>query len=171
MTQARLMTLCILLWLGCCGPAPAATSAASAAAVKAAFVYNFIKFTEWPEGTLGDTQSAITICTNTDDELRSALERLNGKQAKGRAIVVRDTRQGNWQECHVAVLNKEPHRRPDKADPILTVATYTDERAILRLFLVGNKLRFAVNLKAARAASIRLSAKLLSVAAEVHDES
>lgn len=141
--------------------------AASAAAVKAAFVYNFIKFTEWPAGALGEADTPISICTNADDELRAALDSLNGKQAKGRSIVVRDLPHVTWQECHVAMLQEPPALTPGKTEPVLTVSTYVDDNAMLRLFLAGNRLRFAVNLRAARMADISLSAKLLSVAAEV----
>src|SRR5437879_10455237 len=58
--------------------------------VKTAFLYNFVKFVEWPDDAFQSAKDPIAICMIGYDPQRRALEDLvRGKAIQGRAIVVR----------------------------------------------------------------------------------
>ena len=84
------------VWLAACclGGAVAPEAAGEAAvtddAVMAAFIYNFGKFAEWPEGTAGERSGRFEICvTGVREDLRKALAALQGKSVQGREVAVR----------------------------------------------------------------------------------
>ena len=57
--------------------------------VKAAFVYNFAKFVQWPPETLSPSDPQLTLCVLGQDPLGEALEELTGKMASGRKFSTR----------------------------------------------------------------------------------
>lgn len=148
--------------------APAAPPGVSEQAVKAAYMYNFIKFTEWPQDALADDDRELVICSDAGDELREALKSLARKPAKGRTIAVRILPDSGLDGCHAALI-EDPRNanRLGGSGAVLTVTTFNDDAAMIHLFRSGKKLRFGVNLKPSQRASIKLSAKLLAVAADV----
>ena len=66
--------------------------AQQASQVKAAFLFNFAKFVEWPPGTFADDQAAITLGFSDRDPLAEALEALQGKVVQGRRLEIRRCR-------------------------------------------------------------------------------
>lgn len=155
--------LCLLV-----GPSAAAPPGASEAAVKAAYVYNFIKFTEWPQVALAESDRELVICSDADDALQEALQSLASKPAKGRTISVRTLPDAGLDGCHAALIDKP--RNADRlggTEAVLTVSMFDNDAAMIYLFRSGKKLRFSVNLEPSQRASIKLSAKLLAVAADV----
>lgn len=148
---------------------PAAPGGASEEAVKAAYVYNFIKFTEWPDKAF-TADDSLVICTDAEGELASAMHALKGRKAGGRSVQVRELPDQGLEGCQVALLDSRDNaERCDTGQPVLTITTFNQPGAVIRLFIESNKLRFAIDLGAARRGPIKLSAKLLSVAAEVID--
>ncbi len=165
-------TTLVLGWLSvfAFAPAIAAPPGASEAAVKAAYVYNFVKFTDWPAEAFAD-DSTLVICTDAKDELSEALLSLDGKKAGTRRIVVQGLPAQGLAGCQVALIDSANNAaRCEVAQPVLTITTFNQPGTVIRLFLDNNKLRFAIDLGAARRGSIKLSAKLLSVAVTVIDK-
>ena len=71
-----------------CPSAPAAEGIGEAE-VKAAFVFNFIKFVEWPSSAFHSPEDPILLSVLGNDPTGAALASLDGKKVSGRLLVVR----------------------------------------------------------------------------------
>jgi hypothetical protein len=143
--------------------------------VKAAFLYNFAKFVEWPQGTFANSTDPITICTVGQNPFGSALEDMvKGKKVGDRAFAVRrlpDTQQAS--QCQILFIGGAEWRRTGalleavKSPGILTVGETDDFTAlggIINFRLDGPRVRIRVDLQAAERGKLRISSKLLSLA-------
>lgn len=144
----------------------------SAAAIKAAFVFNFAKFVEWPESAFADPRSPLELCL-TGPGLEGRLQRLEGREAQGHPIHVRQLGlQDSPGACHILVLEGAPAERAPllqavDGKAVLTVADSADfprEGGIIGLFVAANRVQFSVNLGAAQDAGLKLSARMLQLA-------
>lgn len=172
-------------WLGVAGLALAAllvaafataagqgTSVVSDDALKAAFLYNFAKFTEWPAMPAG---APIVACIVGDDRIAAALvETVRGQNIGGHALEVRRVQDGAaWQACQLLFISTSETRRSAaglvfiKTLPVLTVS---DDRGfaavdgIIELYVEDGRMRFAINVDAAERSGLRLSSRLLGLA-------
>lgn len=170
----RATSLAVACWLvsGCCTVVVA--QQASGPQLTAAFLLNFVKFTSWPDGTLG-ASSALSVCVLDNDRVADELTVLaRTTRIEGREIAVRRvTLQQGLQQCQVLYGGDVDHRRTGPLldatsdQPILTVGASSDfaERGGVANFFVDNgRMRFAVNPKAAERANLRISSRLLSLA-------
>lgn len=145
--------------------------------VKAAFLFNFAKFIEWPAAA---SQAPLVVCVGGDGELQQALEMLvAGKTANGRTIVVKgvdDPRRAP--ACDILFLAPVAESRlvetlqGSSGRSVLTVGDQNDAEGatmVIRFFEQDSKIRFTVDLQAASRAGLRISSKLLSVAKIVRD--
>lgn len=142
--------------------------------IKAAFIFNFARFTEWPEGSFAGARSKVRICYRSDDPLGDALTTIDGKQIGTRAIeVVRlDKDAGMSQGCHIAILPAAEIRGAAPAiRGLLTIADLTDlgqTDVAVGLIQIGRQIRFQVNTSVIAEADLRMSSKLLRLAAKVY---
>ena len=76
--------------------------------VKAAFLYNFVKFVEWPENNFTSSSTALTLCVLGQDELSAELERsVAGKSVLQRQIsAVRLDSPAQARGCHVLFIGE-----------------------------------------------------------------
>ena len=167
----------------CCGALTASRAraqSASASEVKAAFVYNFAKFSEWPPDALPE-QMPLLLCVTGDDELEGALRKaVQGQTIGGRPLAVRHVDlDASMRHCHVVYGSRLDlgHVRQlldlIKDAPVLSVSdvgSFANQGGVAELYKEGDKMRFAVNLESAQRAHLRLSSKLLSLARIVKDE-
>ncbi|MDJ0738330.1 MAG: YfiR family protein [Gammaproteobacteria bacterium] len=159
-----------LLALAACLRVDAAPPTASEAAIKAAYVFNVVKFTEWPDAAFGNDDDPLVICTDARGEQRSALDSLVGKQTRERSVAVRGLPDRDLTDCHVAVIEDRANDgRLGGRQPVLTITTFDHAESMVHVFVDGRRLRFAVRLPPAKQAAITFSAKLLGVAATVHE--
>jgi hypothetical protein len=146
--------------------------------LKAAFIYNFAKFTEWPPDVL-PAAGSFTACVVGDTPLREALERtVNKRQLAGRAMVVSEVQlDGKLRSCHLLYVSGPSARATAivvalAGAPVLTISDL-DEFAQLggtvELFVDNGQMRFKLNLAAARRNRLVLSSKLIVLAAHVRD--
>jgi hypothetical protein len=152
-------------------PLAAQTDPASEDRLKAAFVYRFPQFVEWPAGAL-DGRETLDICVvgpnpfgSTLDELVAG-ESLNGRRLAVRHLTVAQPIDG-CRVLYVAGENRRPLLSRVADQPILTVgdsSTFLDDGGIIRLTLVDRRVRFEVNALAAERARLRLSSQLLRLA-------
>jgi hypothetical protein len=167
--------LLLFAWLACGHASVAAQGAPDEHRLKAAFLYRFPQFVEWPaQATAGRT--TLDMCVLGPDPFDGVLEELaEGEQLEGRALKVRHPEGDRIDDCHILYLpatqarRREILRRLNDA-PILTVSdapTFLDEGGMIQLFLRENRLRFNINAGAAEKARIRLSAQLLRLAQTV----
>jgi hypothetical protein len=155
---------------------PLMAAAESESAVKAAFIYNFTKYTEWPpEG--GNT---LQLClVGRADPLLSAVKELQGKQSQGRRIVVRsvvEPETGALNDCRVIIVgaSEEGHLadilRNAEKHPALTVSEidrFIDAGGMIGLVVNNARVQFEINAGAAARANLKFSAQMLKLARRV----
>lgn len=143
------------------------------AAVKAAFIYNFTKFVEWPAEAGGPLQLCLLGET---DSLLAALANLEGKQSQGRSIQVRSAGRDTLDGCRVIVVGASETGRlaaildSAKKHPALTVSEvgqFADAGGMIGLVVNNAKVQFEINVQAAQRANLKLSAQLLKLSQKV----
>jgi len=145
--------------------------------VKAAFLFNFTKFVEWPGTAFANPSDPFVIAVLGNDPFQEALDILKGKAVKQRPIVVlRVAELGDLKSCHLLFVSSSERSRLASILPAahkmnaLTVgdAQGFGEKGVAVQFLIEEKrVRFAVNMGASREAGLKISSKLLSLATTV----
>jgi hypothetical protein len=162
-------------WLGAATAAPPALEHE----VKAAFLYQFIKFVEWPPKALQASGDTIIIGVLGDSPIVTALKSYEGAQAKGRRVVVRHFRdQEELEFSHVLFISASHRSRLDailkalKSSSTLTVSdvgAFGRLGGIINFVVVERRVGFEINKQAAEGASLKLSAQLLNLARAVRE--
>jgi YfiR/HmsC-like len=173
--MARMLSLLLLLGAALQASAQAPVQAFDEYQVKAAFLYNFAKFVEWPPGTFAISTDPIEICIVGQNPFGSALENMvQGKKVGDRTFAVRrfsDTLQAS--ECQILFIGAAEWKRTRalldavKSPGVLTVGEtddFTGLGGIISFRLDGPRVRIQVNLQTAEHAKLRISSKLLSLA-------
>lgn len=155
----------------------AQTPAASEYDVKAAYLYNFGKFVQWPPGERRDAES-FDICVVGRDPFGAALDRaVAGATVDKRPVHARRlARAAAAKGCHVLFVGALDARQ--EADLLAAVADsdvltvgdtsrFLDQGGMIRFVVDGSRVRFEVNLAPARAVGLTLSSDLLRVATAV----
>ncbi|HEX4004261.1 MAG TPA: YfiR family protein [Candidatus Acidoferrales bacterium] len=163
-------------------PARAAQGNPSEYQLKAAFVYNFAKFVDWPPKTYSNPQSPFAICILGDDPFGSLIDdALQGKTVADHPVVIRREKDATAaRHCQIVFVSaSEKHRLPEilealKGANILIVGDFDGFAArggTIELTLQDSRVRFAINPTAADDAGLRISSKLLALATIVHGTS
>lgn len=175
------VTFCALLVCGRLA-AHAETSAAKEYQVKAAFLYNFTKFTEWPAGSFASERAPIVIGILGKNPFGDELEKIvRGRTVNGRPLtVVQFSAAGEVHPgpggCHLLFVAASEERRTAAwadlpAGPgLLTVgesAAFAAAGGMINFMVVEDKARFEINLKAAEQSGLKLSAQLLKLAVAI----
>ena len=143
--------------------------------LKAAFVFRFAQFVDWPAAAL-DGRPSVEYCVWSPNPFGPVLqELLVGEKLAGRPLGVREVSTPTQiSTCHVLFLRGDAPVPSVIArigqQPILTVGEsprFLDEGGIIQLIRADSRIRFNVNLAAARQAGLRLSSHLLRLAAAV----
>jgi YfiR/HmsC-like len=146
--------------------------------IKAAFLFHFAQFVEWPEETFKDAGSPLIFCTLGEDPFHGALDvSLNGKTIDARSLRVLHLKPSqSVQVCQVLFLGAAENKLIPaamselKGKPVLTVGEtehFVLDGGMIGFSLDENKIRFAINLQAAGKAKLKISSKLLSLAKAV----
>lgn len=143
-------------------------------AMKAAYLYNFALFTEWP--ALPDDQ--LNLCILGKDAFGAALDSIDGKIVNGlRLSVHRISGSSRARQCQILFLGTSDRvnfRRllHDIEDlPVLTVTDNDDlvqAGIMIRMSIENKRLTFEINTEAARRARLAISSKLLRLAKTVY---
>jgi hypothetical protein len=142
--------------------------------LKAAFVYNFAVFTDWPPQAPVD----VVICVIGQDPFGPALDALAGKSVKGQSLAVRRLNTiAEARKCRVLFISEsEAHDLSRlltavKDLPLLTVADMPDaaqQGVMIGLVTEDRRVTFEVNVASARKAGIAISSRLLTLARIVY---
>jgi hypothetical protein len=144
--------------------------------VKSAYVFNFIKFVEWPEESIKRSRK-IRLCVIGNDRLHTSLAALEGRKVGEYAIqVVPHTGNEILNTCHVLFIGDQEQRRlvtiiKSLGDaPVLTISDipgFAERGGSIGLINRNDKMLFEVNLASTRKAELRLSGQMLNLAANI----
>jgi hypothetical protein len=148
--------------------------------VKAAFLYNFAKFVEWPAEAFDDADAPLTIGVLGEDPFGDTLEQtVKGKTANGRKLAIRRFHKvRDLQPCHILFISSSEKRHLSeildrlKGSSVLTVGEvegFAKRGGVINFFVEDNRIRFEVNVDAAKRAKLKMSSKLLRLARIVRD--
>jgi hypothetical protein len=146
--------------------------------IKAGFIYNFAKFVEWPAATFSQPDSPIVIGVLGTDPFGSVLDRIvEDKKIGPRGFVVKRYKWGkdlkDLKDCKILFVSASEKVHIDeilqsvKGQPILTVGEtpgFAERGGVIRFTLEDNRVRFEVNVDAARQAELNISSRLLTLA-------
>jgi hypothetical protein len=146
--------------------------------VKAAYLYKFAGYTEWPEGSFAQSDSALVIGVAGHDALAGQLELVvAGRSINGHPLTVRRLKRGDSPAgLHILCTSAADRSAmiellgQARALPILTVADDADglaHGAMIAFLMAQDRLRFDVGLKPVNQARLRISARMLAVAHQV----
>jgi YfiR/HmsC-like len=148
--------------------------------LKAAFLFNFAKFIDWPPESFSSAQSPFTICVLGKDPFgRSLDEPLPGKTIGGRPVMierVKDTL--NARRCQIVfVSTSESRNLAEVLDGLhgtsaLTVGEsehFAESGGAIQFTVEDKHVRFLINPDAGERAGLKFSSKLLALAKIVHD--
>lgn len=165
-------------------PAPAAAAAPPVSReyqLKAVFLYNFVQFVEWPAAALPDASAPIRIGVLGEDPFGTALDAaVRGETVRARRLEVKRARRiEELRDCQVVFIarSEERHAAAHLAElagrPVLTVGEtddFTRLGGIIAFYPEGKKIRFAINVGAARDRGLMISSELLELGKIVGDE-
>jgi hypothetical protein len=149
--------------------------------VKAAFLYNFAKFVEWPAGVFKTAKDPMLICVLGHNPFGNALEEaIGGKSIAGRALAYRQVSDSeSAAACQILFvgLADSKHFRSllENLKPmgILTVGEapgFASDGGVINFKLDDGRVHFEINVDAAEQKQLHISAKLLSLAQIVKSE-
>lgn len=172
-----------ILWLALTASTATAEQGVSAEEykLKAAFIYNFTQFIDWPDTAFPRTDAAFTLCVIDRDPFGSALRPLEKRRYKTHPIVVTYPKTAaETRSCNILYVD-DPLNMKLGSDlgqvlgdaPVLTISS--DESAMDAGIGIGfvnqaGKLRWKLNLDVMRKAQLKVSAKLIEIAVIVINE-
>jgi hypothetical protein len=146
--------------------------------IKAAFLYNFAMFVDWPEAAFVKGNAPFVICVLGTHFFENSLELLSkGKTLKKKSVIVRqisDVR--DMEGCHILFISaSEKLLLPEilavtKKRPVLTVSDldgFYKAGGVINFISLEGKVRFDINQKAAQAAGLKISSQLLKLAHDI----
>ena len=147
--------------------------------VKAAYLFNFLSYVQWPGEPASRTQP-ITLCVLGGDPFGDILTRaVRGRRSQGREVRVTPVgRTVEVDRCDVGFIPAEASPPPaawlEKLDgrPVLTVGEGRDfamQGGMIAFVVEDETVRFDVNLASARASGLQLSSRLVRLALRQHD--
>jgi hypothetical protein len=157
-------------------PQPSDRAAVGEYQVKAAFLYHFAKFVEWPAAA--KNRQTVAVCVLGGDPFGPALDfLLEDKTLHGKRFDIRRVSSAaEAQSCHLLFLALSDEQELQTglqalaAFPVLTVgdsSNFFTAGGMIRLFVEESKVRFDINLAAARRSQLTISAALLRLARNV----
>ena len=150
--------------------------------VKAGFIYNFAKFTEWPKDTFDNDPNSIILCIIPNNPETNVFFNLSNKKVGGKKIIIKkcnDVKDKDVEGCHILFFDSTDKNFIQesllivKYRSVLTVGHingFTEDGGIINFFTEKGQLRFKANLEAARRARIKLGSQLLMSAEVVQQD-
>jgi hypothetical protein len=181
LTAAARALAAVVLWCAILvgtSRAEAATSVKEAQ-IKAAFLYNFTKFVEWPEASFAQPADAFVVGLFGDSVLQQALEAtVKDRRVNGRNIIIkRVVTPMEARAVHVLFVESSEEAsfgdvwQKIAGNTVLLVGESPEFLAsggCIRLILDEQRLRFEINASAAERARLRISSQLQKLAVAVH---
>jgi hypothetical protein len=142
--------------------------------IKAAFIFNFAKFVEWPAAAFAKASSPIVVGVLGENPFRDALEKtIKNKTVDEHPVIIREFRAAtDATNCHILFISSsEKAQLPQilkqlNGRNVLTVGEmpgFTETGGMINFVLEGTKIRFQINNDAANSAGLKISSKLLNL--------
>lgn len=142
--------------------------------IKAAFLFNFAQFVDWPATAFTNGTAPFYIGILGDDPFGAALdETIQGEAINNhKIIVVRSQNVGDLKNCAMIFVSKSEKRHIPEilsdldSRPILTVSEvdgFAQDGGSINFFLDGTKVRFEINPAASQSDGLKISSQLLSL--------
>jgi YfiR/HmsC-like len=156
-------------------PMVAAAQDVTEPALKAAFIYNFAKFTDWPADAI-PIGAPLHLCVLGDAAIGDALARtVKDKMLAGHSVTVSQAPVGGQPSrvCHIAYLAGVTTSRAAEIiaalgdAPVLTISDvegFTKLGGIAQFFFEHGQLRFDIHIASAKRARLEISSRLLTLA-------
>jgi YfiR/HmsC-like len=142
--------------------------------VKAAYIFNFLKFVEWPEDSPGPRGKWVVGFVG-DSPVGAELGRLfDGKEVLGRTLQVKKLQAGDsLRGCHILFISESEKKRLSsilaalRGSSVLTVGDTDDfvgSGGMIQLFVEDTRVRMTIDVSAASRARLKISSKMLLLA-------
>lgn len=145
-------------------------------AIKAAYLYQFARYVQWPASAFSSDTSPVVIGVLGTDPFGTVLDEISRtKQIDGRAIVIRRFASlSDYTPCHILFVGasisadqkiaaiQKLHR-----SPVLLVGEepgFAEQGGTVNFYMEENRIRFEINAEVAKQQQLRISSKLLSLA-------
>jgi len=172
---AALAFICIALTPGAIATAQAEVKEY---ALKAAFLYKFGLFVEWPSTAFSSSTSPVNLCIAGEDPFGESLDKVvAGERINGRNVVIRRLKTaGRDSGCHILYIGGSDAQRGGqiieavRGSSVLTVSDArgsTSGAGIIDFVIKDNRVRFDIDDEAAAQNGLVISSKLLSLALNV----
>ena len=148
---------------------PVAAKSAGTNQLKAAIVFNILRFVQFAPGASG---SAVDLCIQSNVEAQKELASLHRKTIGSRSIAVRTIDSSNTAGCDIVYLGSASRGEISQARRTGRVLigdgpAFIRAGGMIGLVRTGNQIRFEVNLRSARQSDVTVSSKILRLAARV----
>lgn len=144
--------------------------------VKAAFLYNFVKFVRWPDASFG-TEQAVNICILGQDPFGDSIAFIEDKHVGGRALrIIRDLTPTDTHFCHLLFISHSEQPQAEaliarlQERPVLSVGDmpgFARQGGIINFTMIQGRVKLEINAAAARKAGLNIDPALLEVAHKV----
>lgn len=148
--------------------------------VKAAFIYNFTRFIQWPADS-GEPGDVLNLCVLGRDPFGDKLDDLEGREVRGRTLKIRRPA-GIDERDDCAIVYISPSHSGDyprlldtlsRDRGVLSVSDiqgFAENGGVIEMYLENSRVRFAINVDAARQAGLEMSSQLLRLARIVEED-
>ncbi len=148
--------------------------------VKAAFLYNFAKFTQWPESAFLGPAAPLRLCVLGDNPFGDVLSTLSQRTVNGRPLATQQVEDPNaLQGCHIVFVSASAQQHSvgtlnlASDGAILSIGEepgFARSGGVINLIIVKDRVRFEINLASARRIGLKLDVRLLQLADFVYND-
>jgi len=149
--------------------------------VKAAFLFNFGKFVDWPESSFAEKSSPFSICVLGEDPFGTALDQtLRGKELSNRPVrTVRTADPNAARQCQIVFVSASEKSElsgvfralhGSNALLVAEIPGFAAAGGAIEFTMEDNHVRFAINPGAIQRAGLQVNSQLLALAKIVHDD-
>ena len=149
--------------------------------IKAAFLYNFAKFVEWPAESFKDDLSPLNLYVLGEDPFGAAIDSIKDKTIKGRKLVIkRCNKIEDVKGCHILFVsasekgNLRHILNALRNSNVLTVSEiegFARQGGIINFIITEKRIHFEINPDEAQRSKLKISSQLLKLAHIVTSES
>ena len=148
--------------------APIAAQSSDPAQLRAAIVFNVLRFVEFP----GNQSGTIDFCVASDASDGAAFRSFSGRRAGSRTVAVRTVRAGSYSGCdavYLGVADRDEIQRASARGRLLigNGRAFTDSGGAVGLVQSGGQVRFQLNLGSASDSQVAISSRLIRLASKV----